>query len=102
MSSKNKLSLNLFEANLERHPSIKGLYDENGKEIPIKYIKKKYKTIIGKNEAEELAQREGLIFFECSAKTNENILEILYLILKIKFCVINCNMDNPKQNNELL
>jgi hypothetical protein len=30
MSSKNKLSLNLFEANLKRHPSVKGLFDENG------------------------------------------------------------------------
>ena len=27
----NKLGSNLFEASLERHPSIKGLYDENGK-----------------------------------------------------------------------
>ena len=30
MSSKNKLSLNLFEANLKRHPSVKGLFDEKG------------------------------------------------------------------------
>ena len=30
MSSKNKLSLNLFEANLKRHPSVKGLFDKNG------------------------------------------------------------------------
>ena len=30
-SSKNKLSLNLFEANLKRHPSVKCLFDEDGK-----------------------------------------------------------------------
>ena len=28
--SKNKLSLNLFEANLKRHPSVKCLFDEDG------------------------------------------------------------------------
>ena len=30
MSSKNKLYLNLLEANLKRHPSVKGLFDEKG------------------------------------------------------------------------
>ena len=30
-NSKNKLGLNLFEANLKRHPSVKCLFDENGK-----------------------------------------------------------------------
>ena len=30
MSSKNRLGLNLFEANLKRHPSVKGLFDEDG------------------------------------------------------------------------
>ena len=29
-NSKNKLCLNLFEANLQRHPSVKGLFDEDG------------------------------------------------------------------------
>ena len=29
-SSKNRLGLNLFEANLKRHPSVKGLFDEEG------------------------------------------------------------------------
>ena len=29
-NSKNKLCLNLLEANLQRHPSIKGLFDEDG------------------------------------------------------------------------
>ena len=33
---------------------------------------------VNKNEAEELAKREGLIFFECSAKTNENIKNMFY------------------------
>ena len=28
--SKNRLGLNLFEANLKRHPSVKGLFDEEG------------------------------------------------------------------------
>ena len=30
-NSKNKLGLNLFEANLKRHPSVKCLFDEDGK-----------------------------------------------------------------------
>ena len=30
MSSKSRLGLNLFEANLKRHPSVKGLFDEKG------------------------------------------------------------------------
>lgn len=28
--SKNRLGLNLFQANLKRHPSVKGLFDEDG------------------------------------------------------------------------
>ena len=36
MSSKNRLGLNLFEANLKRHPSVKGLFDEKGnKKTPV-------------------------------------------------------------------
>ena len=36
MSSKNRLGLNLFEANLKRHPSVKGLFDEKGnKKSPV-------------------------------------------------------------------
>ena len=31
MNTKNRLGLNLFEANLKRHPSAKGLFDEDGK-----------------------------------------------------------------------
>ena len=29
-ATKNRLGLNLFEANLKRHPSVKGLFDEDG------------------------------------------------------------------------
>ena len=29
--SKNRLGLNLFDANLKRHPSVKGLFDKDGK-----------------------------------------------------------------------
>ena len=36
MSTKNRLGLNLFEANLKRHPSVKGLFDEKGnKKTPV-------------------------------------------------------------------
>ena len=42
MSSKNRLGLNLFETNLKRHPSVKGLFDEDGK--------KKKSQINSKNE----------------------------------------------------
>ena len=31
MSKNNRLGLNLFEVNLKRHPSVKGLFDEDGK-----------------------------------------------------------------------
>jgi hypothetical protein len=30
INSKSRLGLNLFEANLKRHPSVKGLFDEDG------------------------------------------------------------------------
>ena len=33
---------------------------------------------VEKNEGEELAKREGLLFFESSAKTNENIKNMFY------------------------
>ena len=33
---------------------------------------------VNKNEAEELSKKEGILFFECSAKTNENIKNIFY------------------------
>ena len=33
---------------------------------------------VGKNEGEELAKKEGLLFYECSAKTNENIKYMFY------------------------
>ena len=33
---------------------------------------------VEKNEGEELAKKEGLLFFECSAKTNENIKLMFY------------------------
>jgi Ras-related protein Rab-6A len=33
---------------------------------------------VEKNEGEELAQKEGLIFFECSAKNNENIKNLFF------------------------
>jgi Ras-related protein Rab-6A len=33
---------------------------------------------VEKNEGEELAKNEGLLFFECSAKTNENIKLMFY------------------------
>ena len=42
MASKNRLGLNLFETNLKRHPSVKGLFDEDGK--------KKKSQINSKNE----------------------------------------------------
>jgi len=36
MTSKGRLGLNLFEANLKRHPSVKGLFDEKGnKKSPV-------------------------------------------------------------------
>ena len=38
-SSKNRLGLNLFEANLKRHPSVKGLFDEDGNIKCQKYSK---------------------------------------------------------------
>ena len=33
---------------------------------------------VEKKEGEELAKKEGLLFFECSAKTNENIMNMFY------------------------
>ena len=36
------------------------------------------KREVEKSEGEELAKREGLLFFECSAKTNDNIKNLFY------------------------
>ena len=33
---------------------------------------------VEKNEGQDLAKKEGLLFFECSAKTNENIKNMFY------------------------
>ena len=38
---------------------------------------------VQKNEGEELARREGLLFFECSAKTNENIKNMFYSAISV-------------------
>ena len=38
---------------------------------------------VQKNEGEELAKSEGLLFFECSAKTNENIKNMFYSAITV-------------------
>ena len=38
---------------------------------------------VQKNEGEELAKKEGLLFFECSAKTNENIKNMFYSAISV-------------------
>ena len=38
---------------------------------------------VQKNEGEELAKSEGLLFFECSAKTNENIKNMFYSAISV-------------------
>jgi len=38
---------------------------------------------VQKNEGEELSKSEGLLFFECSAKTNENIKNMFYSAISV-------------------
>ena len=52
-STKNRLGLNLFEANLKRHPSVKGLFDEDGNMKCPKDSKNEYLLLNIDNKSEK-------------------------------------------------
>ena len=53
MSSKGRLGLNLFEANLKRHPSVKGLFDEKGNKKSPSNSKNELLTLSADNKSEK-------------------------------------------------
>ena len=53
MSSKGHLGLNLFEANLKRHPSVKGLFDENGNKKTSVNSKNEFLVLNADNKSEK-------------------------------------------------
>ena len=48
-------------------------------------------------EGEELAKKEGLLFFECSAKTNENIMNMFYSCLA-RLPIFEINNESERNN----
>ena len=48
-------------------------------------------------EGEELAKKEGLLFFECSAKTNENIMNMFYSSLA-RLPIFEINNESERNN----
>ena len=53
MSSKGRLGLNLFETNLKRHPSVKGLFDEKGNKKTPSNSKNELLTLSADNKSEK-------------------------------------------------
>ena len=53
MSSKGRLGLNLFEANLKRHPSVKCLFDEKGNKKSPSNSKNELLTLSADNKSEK-------------------------------------------------
>ena len=53
MSSKGRLGLNLFETNLKRHPSVKGLFDEKGNKKAPSNSKNELLTLSADNKSEK-------------------------------------------------
>ena len=51
------------------------------------------------NEGEEIAKKEGLIFFECSAKTNENISKMFFSSLAL---LPSFGIDNELERENLI
>ena len=52
---------------------------------------------VEKSEGEELAKREGLSFFECSAKTNENIKNLFFSSI-VGLATFGVYEENEKEN----
>jgi small GTP-binding protein len=48
-------------------------------------------------EGEELAKKEGLLFFECSAKTNENIMNMFYSSIA-RLLIIEIDNESKSDN----
>ena len=73
-NSKNRLGLNLFEANLKRHPSVKGLFDEDGNMKTPSDSKDEYLllSIYNKNETNDTLHYKGVDNNEEEDKDKEN------------------------------
>ena len=84
MSSKGRLGLNLFEKNLKRHPSVKGLFDENGNKKSPSNSKNEFLILNADNKSDDSTKNlsndldEKLKEFEKDEeKENEDAKEML-------------------------
>ena len=59
MSSKGKLGLNLFEKNLKRHPSVKGLFDENGNKKSPSNSKNEFLILNADNKSDDSTKNQS-------------------------------------------
>ena len=59
MSSKGRLGLNLFEKNLKRHPSVKGLFDENGTKKSPSNSKNEFLILNADNKSDDSTKNQS-------------------------------------------
>ena len=59
MSSKGRLGLNLFEKNLKRHPSVKGLFDENGNIKTASNSKNEFMILNADNKSDDSTKNQS-------------------------------------------
>ncbi len=59
MSSKGRLGLNLFEKNLKRHPSVKGLFDENGNKKSPSNSKNEFLILNADNKSDDSTKNQS-------------------------------------------
>ena len=98
MSSKGRLGLNLFEKNLKRHPSVKGLFDENGNKKSPSNSKNEFLILNADNKSDDSTKNqsndldEKLKEFEKDEeKENEDAKEML------KSNPISVQLDNEEK-----
>ena len=59
MSSKGRLGLNLFEKNLKRHPSVKGLFDEKGNKKSPSNSKNEFLILNADNKSDDSTKNQS-------------------------------------------
>jgi hypothetical protein len=110
-SKRNKLSLNLFESNLKRHPSVKCLFDEEGKKKNPSDSKDEYLLLNidnkSSNDTSNNYGEEEIEEKEISCKKKERKLSIPVQINRVEEKIVDSKetfyveMDE-KNKNEIL
>ena len=91
-SKRNKLSLNLFESNLKRHPSVKCLFDEEGKKKNPSDSKDEYLLLNIDNKSTNDASNNGeeeIEEKEISFKKKERKLSIPVQINRVEEKIVD-------------